>query len=252
MNCVWIDLESTGVNVTEDRIIQIAACRFKDGSEEWFETLINPDRPIPPESTAIHKITDDMVRDKPKFRAIARELFAFLDGCVIGGFGVRGFDVPMLWEEFYRSGITWEADGLRIIDLAVLFKKKEERTLSAAYKFYCGRRLDEAHNAIVDIGATIEVFDAMRGHYPDVAAMTPEELHVFTAFDVPVDLAGKLIRNESGEICYSFGQKTKGVPVQSDPKFAYWMLSKDFPTQTKMVLRKILGIQEPAQQEMYD
>lgn len=247
---VTLDIESTGLNPATDRIVSLAiAKRFpetpllEDGAKtERRYWLVKPPFDIPQEAIDVHGITNEQVANCQPFSAVAAEIHERIKHCDIRGFGVWNFDLPLLWEEFYRAGIEWSIDTVRVIDASVIFKRKEERTLSAAVKFYCGREHESAHSADGDVIATDEVFAAQRSKYPDVAKMSRDELHLFCQYDNKrLDLAGKLALNEQGEPIYTFGQRTKGVRVLDDTGFGYWMLDKDFPAQTKMILRGILG-----------
>lgn len=229
------DIEATGVDVAKDRIVSIAALI---GGEE-HEWLVNPGCLMTDEVIAIHGITNEMVADKPLFAAIAREVHEMIKGCDLCGFNLLNFDVPLLWEEFRRSGIEWNLDGVNIIDVGNIFKKKEERTLSAAVKFYLGREHDSAHDAAGDVRATYEVLGAQLNRYDDLEWMDHSELAAFSAFDKRVDLAGKIILNDKGEPIYNIGQ-SKGKRVVDDPGFGRWMLTKDFSENTKQHLRRLL------------
>lgn len=239
---VFFDIESTGVDVAKDRIVSLYMrkdlCSIGGVRQVW-KHLINPGILIPPEATKVHGITDEMVKDCPTFKDVAAEFYNFLIGADIAGFNLINFDVPMLWEEFNRAGIDWSLAGVHIVDAGNIFKKKEERTLSAAMKFYCGKDHDQAHDASGDVEATSEVLSAQLGRYADLGQMDIKALAEFSAFDKRIDLAGKIVRNESGVPVYSFG-KSKGTPVMDNQGFAHWMLGQDFSSQTKTVVRSIL------------
>lgn len=186
--------------------------------------------------------TDADVTDAPSFRAIARGLLACLDGCDIGGFNVLAFDIPLLWEEFARVGIEWTPDLSRIVDVGVIYKLMEARTLAAAVFCYLGREHTGAHGAVADTAATAEVLVAQVARYPRFAAGLPD-LFLASRYDsaeIPVDVAGKLYRDADGNVCYGFG-KEKGNKVKSNSGFARWMLNSDFSGDTKRCLRDELG-----------
>lgn len=242
---VSIDFEATGLSVTKDRIISIAASKLRQFGEdmagifERFTTLINPTVPISPESTEIHGITDEMVKDAPKFHEKAAELMAFIDGCDLLGFNLLRFDLPILSEELDRCGKILDLKGVNIIDAGNIFKLKETRTLEAAMKFYCDKAHEDAHSADADVQATIEVLHGQLARYPDLGEMTVEQLAVFSRMDDNIDLAGKLVRDKDGDACYNFGDK-KGTKVRNDQGLAWWLLGKDFTSDTKRHVKAVL------------
>jgi DNA polymerase-3 subunit epsilon len=238
---VFFDLETTGTDFVADRIVQIAVLKvFPDNAEESRARLINPGIPIPKAASDIHGITDDDVRNQPHFGEIAKSLFDFLSGSDLAGYNSNNFDIPFLVEEFARCGIAFPQEGTRLIDVCTIFKRKEERNLAAALKFYCGKTLENAHNAEADVRATREVFDGQLERYRDIAALSLDELHAYCNRGDHVDYARKLAKNESGEIVFNFG-KYKGQPVAAQVDYATWMLGGDFPEGTKMILRTILS-----------
>lgn len=240
---VVFDLETTGVDVAKDRIVSIAGKVFSGDAPETnhtFEYLINPGMPIPKAASDVHGITDEMVKNAPKFEQVAGEILARFSGADLAGFNLINFDVPMLWEEFARADTTWNLDGIQIVDAGNIFKKKEPRTLSAGVKFYCGREHADAHNALADVEATAAVLFAQMDIYDDLAKMNLPKLAEFSRMDNRIDLAGKFVRNEAGEAVYNFG-KHKGARVSDDPSFAAWMRGKDFTANTLMHVESILG-----------
>lgn len=248
---VFFDIEATGVDPAKDRIVQIAAKEFFDGGSANFFRNVNPCMPIPKEASDIHGITDEMAAGYPAFNEFAKELHEFMLGFDLGGFNLLNFDVPLLWEEFFRCGIRWDLAGVNIVDVGNIFKKMEERTLSAAVKFYIGEEPEGAHNADVDAFNTWRVFNAQLMRYKDLKQLGIEELAKFSRFDERADLAGKIVYNAAGVPCYNIG-KAKGTPVLDDTGFGMWMLNKDFTQNTKEVLRGILGISpEETQDEMF-
>jgi len=237
---VFFDLETTGTDVAKDRIVQISVLKVQPGGREEVRTrLINPGIPIPAAATAVHHIADAQVAGEPKFCAIARGLAEFFHDADIAGFNSNRFDVPILVEEFGRCGIPFPEPDARLIDVQVIYHRKEERTLAAAYKFYCNKSLAGAHDAEADVRATLDVFREQLEKYDDIGT-TIDDLHRYSNSDAIVDYARKLTRNERGEIVYAFG-KNRGKPVLDDPGYAEWMLDGDFPESTKKVLREILA-----------
>lgn len=235
---VFIDLETTGTDVINDRIIQIAA---RKGDDKPRKYLIYPGIDIPAAATEIHGITNEMVKDKPLFKQIAKGLIDYLAGCNIAGFNILDFDIPLLDEEFRRAGLIWQTNDIHIFDSCRIFRNKEKRDLAAAVKFYTGREHVEAHDAGVDIAATEAVFFSQLGRYGDLDQMSDEQLAEFCAGGRRLDLAGKILLNEQNQPIYSFGTKTKGKLVTEDLGFANWILKNDFPANTKEVVKRIIG-----------
>jgi len=210
-----------------------------DSREESRTRLLNPGMPIPAEASAIHGITDEHVRNEPRFAAIARSLFAMLSGSDLAGYNSNNFDIPFLVEEFARCGIEFPEERTRLIDVCTIFKRKEERTLTAAMKFYCDKNHEDAHDAEADVRATREVFHAQLERYQDVGGMTVQQLHAYCNREGIVDYTRRLALNSDGEVVFNFGTH-KGKPVTQQLDYARWMLSGDFPEGTKMILRKII------------
>lgn len=241
---VFFDLETTGTDFVQDRVVQIAVLKlFTDLSEEVRTRLVNPGIPIPKGASAIHGIYDDDVKDKPRFSEIAKSLSEFFVDCDIAGYNSNNFDIPFLVEEFARCGIEFPPSNAKLIDVCTIFKKKEERTLSAAMKFYCDKSHDDAHDAEADVRATLEIFRAQLNRYKDIGT-TAAELHEFCSRGEIVDYARKLALNDNGEVTFNFG-KNKGKPVKDDADYIRWILENDFPEGTKIVLRKILTELQP-------
>jgi DNA polymerase-3 subunit epsilon len=237
---VFFDLETTGTDVVNDRIVQLAAVKVTglNGEEEEKNVLINPGKPISKEASEVHGITDEMVKDKPKFAQYAKALFSFLEGCDLGGFNIIQFDIPILAEEFARCGIDWPAKGTKFYDAFHVFREKEKRDLSSAVKFYCNESHDDAHDALADVRATIKVFNSQCFLYPDLG--TVEEYAAFCVIPGAIDLAGKIVLNEKGEAVYNLG-KDKGKSVKQNPGFGQWMLNQSFSTNTKSVVRSLIN-----------
>jgi DNA polymerase-3 subunit epsilon len=235
----FFDLETTGVDIAKDRIVQISVLKLSpDGHEEGKTRLINPGMPIPAAATAIHGIADANVAGEPRFADLARGIEEFFAGADIAGFKSNRYDLPLLVEEFGRCGISFPAEGTKLVDVQAIYHRKEERTLSAAYRFYCDRTLEHAHDAETDVRATLEVFKSQLERYDDLGTSV-EAIHNFCNSDAIVDFGRKLTRNAQGEVVYAFG-KNKGRPVLADPEYAEWMLRGDFPESTKKILRNLL------------
>lgn len=238
----FIDLETTGINVSADRIVELSVLKINpNGSEEWMISRVNPEMPIPPKSTAIHGITDADVADAPKFREIAKNLAAFLEGTDLAGFNAIKFDIPVLAEEFLRVNIDFNFLKRKYVDVQVIFHRKEQRTLSAAYKFYCDRELENAHTSRADTQATYEVLKAQLERYNDLENDV-EKLADFSSYDNLVDFAGRIIYDEKGVEVFNFG-KHKGKPVEEvfreEPSYYSWMMNGDFALYTKKILTEI-------------
>lgn len=214
---------------------------FPNGKEESKTMRINPERPIPPESTAIHGITDDDVKDCPTFKAVAKTLAAQIEGCDLAGYNSNRFDIPLLAEEFLRADVNIDLNRRKFVDVQTIFHKMEQRTLSAAYKFYCNKTLENAHTAAADTMATYEVLQAQLDRYPelqnDIAFLSD-----FSSYNNNVDFAGRMIYNDKKEEVFNFG-KFKGRLVEdvlkNEPGYYAWMMNSDFPLNTKQKLTEI-------------
>ncbi len=236
---IFFDLETTGTNIIQDRIVEISILKvFPDGHHDSKTRRINPEMPIPAAATAVHHITDEMVSQEPTFRQISKSLLAFFDGCDIGGFNSNKFDVPLLIEEFGRAGLNFEVKGRRFIDVQNIFHKMEQRTLVAAYKFYCGKELKGAHSSNADTMATYEVLMSQLDKYPDLENDV-EKLAEFSRSGRNLDLSARIVLNENDEPVFNFG-KHKGKPVKEvfrkEPSFYSWMMQGDFAKNTKDVI----------------
>ncbi len=239
----FIDLETTGVNISVDRIVELAIVKvLPDGTTQVKRKLINPLMPIPVSSSDIHGITDDMVKDAPSFKQVANEVKQFIENCDLGGYNSNRFDIPMLIEEFLRVGIEFSVDGKKLVDVQKVFHLMEQRTLSAAYKFYCQKTLDGAHSAEVDATATWEVLEAQVEKYPQIGN-TVESIVKFTGEDDIVDFARRFVKDKGVEV-FNFG-KHKGKPVvqvlKEEPQYYDWMMKGNFAMNTKQKLKEILN-----------
>ena len=239
---VFFDLETTGIDIAKDRIVEISMVKVMPNGEEIVKTRrINPGMPIPPESTAIHGITDEDVKDCPKFKEIAKSLAAQIEGCDLAGFNSNRFDIPMLEEEFLRAGVDVDLNRRKFIDVQTIFHKMEQRNLTAAYKFYCNKDLANAHSAEADTMATYEVLKAQLDRYPELENDV-NFLSKYSSFTNNVDFAGRMVYNEKGQEVINFG-KYKGRVVEevlkSDPSYYAWIMNGDFPLNTKKMLTEI-------------
>ena len=239
---VLLDLETTGVDPAKDRIVEISLVKVQpDGSKEVKTRRINPGMPIPPESTAIHGIADDDVKDEPRFEQIAKSLAAYMEGCDLAGYNSNRFDIPVLAEEFLRAGVDVDLKKRRFIDVQNIFHKMEQRTLVAAYRFYCDRELEGAHSAEADTLATYEVLKAQLDRYPELENDV-EFLAKFTEQNRCADYAGRILYDKDGVEVFGFG-KYRGRPVaevfREEPGYYSWMMNGDFPMYTKKVITEI-------------
>ncbi len=239
---VFFDLETTGINVASDRIVEISWLKVMPSGQESGQTqLLNPTIPIDPKATEIHGIRDEDVRDKPTFREIARSLARDFEGCDLAGYNSNKFDIPLLAEEFLRAEVDFDMSRRKFVDVQVIFHKMEQRTLSAAYKFYCQKDLENAHSAEADTLATFEILKAQLDRY-DELENSVEFLSGFSTVSRNVDFAGRIILNDQDVEVFNFG-KYKGEPVEEvlkkDPGYFGWILNGDFPRYTKKVLTNI-------------
>ena len=240
---VFLDLETTGLNLTTDRIVEIALLKVdQEGKKVVKRKLINPEKPIPAEVSAIHGITDDMVRDAPTFRQIANEVKQFLEGADLGGYNSNKFDWPLLMEEFLRAGLDFDIDGRRLLDVQKIYHQMEPRNLSAAYKFYCSKELENAHSAETDVNATWEVFQSQVALYPQLG-QDLDSIMKLIGEDQIIDFARRMVV-ENGKIVFNFG-KHKGRPVEEilrvEPSYYDWIMKSEFALHTKMKLTEIFN-----------
>jgi DNA polymerase-3 subunit epsilon len=250
----FFDLETTGINVTQDRIIEIAVIKVMTNGEVIRKSnLVNPTVPISSESTAIHGITNEAVTGKPTFKEVAKDYVKFFEGADLAGFNILKFDVPMLVEEFLRAGVEFDYSRKKLIDAQKIFHMMEKRTLSAAFRFYCGKDMSNAHSAEADTQATMDVLFAQIERYENqevtdglgnrigIIKNDMEELHKLSATEM-VDLAGRMVKNDKGEPVFNFG-KHKNKPVltvfKEEPSYYDWMMNGDFPLDTKRRLTEL-------------
>jgi DNA polymerase-3 subunit epsilon len=240
----FIDLETTGVSVGTDRIVEIAIIKLNpDGSKTSKLNRVNPEIPISEESTSIHGISNADVAHEPTFKELAPSLYKFLFDCDLAGYNSNKFDIPMLVEEFYRAGIEFDFQERKMIDVQNIFHKMEQRTLVAAYQFYCKKELQNAHSALADIEATHEVLEAQLDRYADVLQADVEFLDGFSRMNKAADIMGRIVFDEKGRECFNFG-KFKGVAVEdvftNEPGYYGWLMNGDFPRSTKKVFQQIM------------
>ena len=239
---IFFDLETTGINIASDRIVEISYLLVDLNGNESSKTLrINPEMPIPEKVVAIHGISNEDVKDAPTFNEVAKSIVRDLEGCDLGGYNSVRFDIPLLAEEFLRAGVDIDLKRRKFVDVQVIFMKMEPRTLSAAYKFFADKELSNAHSAEADTMATYEVLQAQLDRYSNLENDIGK-LAEFSAHTRNVDFAGRIVYNEEDVEVFNFG-KYKGTPVvdvlQKDPGYYGWMMNGDFPLYTKKVLTSI-------------
>ena len=239
---VFFDLETTGTDINKDRIVEICYLKvWPNGNEDAHTMRINPGMHIPEESSKVHGIYDDDVKDCPTFQEVAKNIAKDFEGADIAGFNSNRFDVPLLAEEFLRADVDIDLARHRFIDVQVIFHKKEQRTLSAAYKFYCGKNLEDAHTALADTRATYEVLKAQLDKYPDLQN-DMKFLSDYSSFTKNVDFAGRMVYDDNGAEVFNFG-KYRGQLVKDvlakDPGYYSWILNSEFTLNTKAALTRI-------------
>lgn len=238
----FIDIEATGTNVTTDRIVEIAIVKtLPDGNRTVKRKLLNPQIPIPQVCVDLHGITDEMVKDAPVFKQVAQELKQYLDGCDLACYNAYRLDIPMLMEEFIRAEVDFDMKNRKIVDVQKIFHQMEQRTLSAAYRFYCNKTLEGAHGAEVDAAATAEILDAQLGRYPQLGT-TVDSVIKAVGEDQIIDYARRFTYDDKGVEVFNFG-KHKGRPVadvlKAEPQYYDWMMKGEFPMNTKQKLTEI-------------
>ncbi|MVN92333.1 3'-5' exonuclease [Mucilaginibacter aquatilis] len=251
----FFDIEATGTNLGVDRIIEMAVIKLlPDGAEESKVWVLNPEMAIPLEVSLIHGFYDDDVKDKPVFKSVAAEVAEFLEDCDLAGYNSNKFDIPMLVEEFLRAGVAFDLKGRHFVDVQNIFHQMEQRTLKAAYQFYCNKEILNAHSAEADTRATMEVLLAQVDRYKDTEFIDKKgnktipvqnevaALHEFTNLQRAVDFVGRMVYNEAGEELFNFG-KHKGKRVEDvfdvEPSYYAWMMNGDFPLYTKQKLKEV-------------
>lgn len=240
---IFFDLETTGLDIAKDRIVEFCYIRVEpNGNEEARSMRINPEMHIPEVASSVHGITDDDVKDCPTFADVAPQLAATFEGCDLAGFNSNRFDLPLLAEEFMKAGVNIDLSHVQAIDVQNIYHKLEKRTLAAAYKFYCGRDLENAHSALADTQATYEVLQAQLDHYPNDLQNDVDFLAEFSRMNRNIDFAGRFVYDESGKELINFG-KYKGKAIKDvlsrDPGYYSWIMQGDFTLNTKQVLTKL-------------
>lgn len=240
---VFFDLETTGTNINADRIVEISYLKiYPNGKEEAKTMRINPEMHIPESAAAVHGIHDEDVANCPRFKEVAASVARDIEGCDLAGFNSNRFDIPVLAEEFLRAGVDIDMSKRKFIDVQVIYHKLEQRTLSAAYKFYCNKNLEDAHTAEADTRATYEVLKAQLDRYPEELQNDMAFLSEYSSFNRNVDFAGRMVYDDNGIEIFNFG-KYKGIPVtevlRKDPGYYNWILQGDFTLNTKQMLTKI-------------
>lgn len=239
----FIDLETTGINLATDRIVEIAIVKLMpDGTRQVKRKLINPQMPIPQVTTDIHGITDEMVKDAPAFKQVANEIRQFIDSCDLAGYNSHRLDFPLLAEEFLRAGLNFDITDKSLLDVQKVYHMMEPRTLGAAYKFYCDKQLDNAHSAEVDAQATMEILGAQVEKYEQLGDSV-ESIIKFTGKEEIIDFARRFVMDNGVEVV-NFG-KHKGRPLvdvlKSEPQYYDWMMKGEFPLHTKQKLTEIFN-----------
>lgn len=240
---IFFDLETTGLDIAKDRIVELCYIRVEpNGNEEARSMRINPEMHIPEVASSVHGITDDDVKDCPTFADVAPQLTATFEGCDLAGFNSNRFDLPLLAEEFMKASVNIDLSHVQAIDVQNIYHKLEKRTLAAAYKFYCGRDLENAHSALADTQATYEVLQAQLDHYPNDLQNDVDFLAEFSRMNRNIDFAGRFVYDESGKELINFG-KYKGKAIKDvlsrDPGYYSWIMQGDFTLNTKQVLTKL-------------
>lgn len=238
----FIDIEATGSNPATDRIVEIAIIKYlPDGTRNVKRKLLNPQLPIPQQVVDIHGITNEMVKDAPVFKQAAHEIKQFLTGCDIACYNAYRLDMPLLVEEFIRAGVEFEVKGRKLVDVQKIFHQMEQRTLSAAYKFYCNKTIENAHSAEADAAATAEILEAQLQRYPQLGNSLDSILKVIGE-DQIIDFARRFVYDDKGVEIFNFG-KHKGRPVaevlKAEPQYYDWMMRGEFPMNTKQKLTEI-------------
>jgi len=231
---IFFDLETTGLDIAKERIVSIAVVKIDPlGIKTEKEVLVNPTIPIPKEASDVHGITDDMIKDKPTFKQIAKSFYEYIEGFDLYGYNIVHYDLPLLVEELLRAGVEFDFSKIKIVDVMKIYKKLQPRDLSSFYNYYTGKVLQNSHNALADTSATYDGFLEMMEQESELNSCEVDKLQEMSGVsDKQVDFAGKFIRNDANIICYNFGG-SKGQTVSSNMKFLDWMLSKDFSQDTK-------------------
>ena len=239
---VFFDLETTGVNIAVDRIVEISILKVHpNGNKESNTWLVNPEVEIPKEASDIHGITNERVVTEPTFKELAPKVQQMIEGCDLAGFNSNRFDIPLLAEELMRAGLDFDMSNRKAIDVQTIFHKKEQRTLSAGYQFYCGKTLEDAHSAEADTNATYEILLAQVDKYDDIENDV-DSLSAFSKHGTRADFAGFILMNDEEQEIFSFGKykgRTVAEVLKENPGYYNWIQNADFPLYTKKVLKQI-------------
>lgn len=240
---IIFDIESTGLDIAKDRIVELCVVKiFPNGDQEVKTRRFNPEIPISPEAQAVHGISNEDVKNEPKFKQVAKSLADYMKGCDFAGFNSLKFDIPLLSEEFLRAGVDFDFRKRKLVDVQNIFHKLEKRTLSAAYKFYCNKDLENAHSAEADTLATYEILEAQVGRYKEDLKNDIEFLATFSQRTELVDYAGRVTKNDKGDFIFNFG-KHKGKSVNDvfskEPSYYSWIMNGDFTQDTKKVITQL-------------
>ncbi len=238
----FVDIEATGTNATTDRIVEIAIVKnLPDGNRTVKRKIINPQIPIPQVCVDMHGITDEMVKDAPTFKQVGHDIKQFLSGCDLACYNAYRLDMPLLIEEFYRAGIEFDMKGRKIVDVQKIYHQMEQRTLSAAYRFYCDKTLEGAHSAETDATATAEILNAQLDRYPQLGTNIDSILKSIGDDNI-IDFARRFAFNDKGEECFNFGKhkgRTVADVLKAEPQYYDWMMRGEFPQNTKQKLTEI-------------
>lgn len=252
---VFFDLETTGINIGTDKIVEISILKvFPNGNKESKTWLVNPEIEIPKNASDIHGITNEKVVTEPTFKELASKVSEMIAGCDLAGFNSNRFDIPLLAEELMRAGIDFDMNDRKAIDVQVIFHKKEQRTLSAGYQFYCGKELEGAHGAEADTNATFEILLAQLDKYDDIGNSV-EALSEYSSHTKRADFAGFILFNEDDQEVFSFGKyknRTVEEVFKENPGYNNWMQNADFPLYTKKVLREIKARMSAPKKQLSD
>lgn len=236
----FFDTETTSADAKTAKIVEIGIIRIENGEETVYQSYINPGIPIPKEATDVHGITDEMVKNAPKFSEIANNILWLFGQSDIVGYNSNSFDIPLLYNEFNRCGIDWNLEGVLFLDACTIFKRMESRTLTAAMKFYLDENHEDAHGAIADVKATMKVFEKQLNRYQELTNLSFDELALYCNYDKPrADLSGNFVI-ENGVYMMNFG-KHKGTPAKDCKDYLKWMLNQDFMPDTKAIINTILA-----------
>jgi DNA polymerase-3 subunit epsilon len=238
----FVDIEATGTNATTDRIVEIAIVKnLPDGNRTVKRKIINPQIPIPQVCVDMHGITDEIVKDAPTFKQVGHDIKQFLSGCDLACYNAYRLDMPLLIEEFYRAGIEFDMKGRKIVDVQKIYHQMEQRTLSAAYRFYCDKTLEGAHSAETDATATAEILNAQLDRYPQLGTNIDSILKSIGDDNI-IDFARRFAFNDKGEECFNFGKhkgRTVADVLKAEPQYYDWMMRGEFPQNTKQKLTEI-------------